>query len=216
MEHRRVKRFYTRTNKNKAARQIARRQRREQHLQRMLALDRKRRAELAAAREVTEPAPPSQPGTLRRRGAALDLSEQDPLPSHTSPRERYHMSDSERHHHNILQWVNTPSHKNDPAFKDFIPMLKDHLLSRLTDREYDGDEDSFGLDEHDTIKFVNDRIYLHKALRINYTTYDMRRAQDTINPRTQSDIMMLAPAKTTVMLMRMHTHTGMHVLEYFT
>ncbi|KAH9911513.1 uncharacterized protein B0H18DRAFT_842680, partial [Fomitopsis serialis] len=64
---------------------------------------------------------------------------------------------------------------------------------RLTNREYDGDEDSFGPDEHDTVSFVHDRIFLHKALRINYTTYDMRRAQDTINPRIRSDIMLLAP-----------------------
>jgi hypothetical protein len=38
----------------------------------------------------------------------------------------------------------------------------------------------------------NNVIYAHKALRINFTTYDNRRDQDTINPRTHSDIMMLA------------------------
>lgn len=36
-------------------------------------------------------------------------------------------------------------------------------------------------------------MYIHKIARINYTTYDMRRAQDAVNPRTHSDIMMLAP-----------------------
>lgn len=30
-------------------------------------------------------------------------------------------------------------------------------------------------------------------MRVNYTTYDMRRDQDSINPRTHADIMMLAP-----------------------
>lgn len=30
-------------------------------------------------------------------------------------------------------------------------------------------------------------------MRVNYTTYDMRRDQDSINPRTHPDIMMLAP-----------------------
>lgn len=39
---------------------------------------------------------------------------------------------------------------------------------------------------------VNNRIYRHKILRINYTTYDVRRDQDSINPRTRSDIMVLA------------------------
>jgi len=30
-------------------------------------------------------------------------------------------------------------------------------------------------------------------MRVNYTTYDMRRDQDTINPRTHSDVMVLSP-----------------------
>ena len=30
-------------------------------------------------------------------------------------------------------------------------------------------------------------------MRVNYTTYDVRRDQDTINPRTHADIMVLAP-----------------------
>ena len=36
-------------------------------------------------------------------------------------------------------------------------------------------------------------MYQHKVLRVNYTWYDMRRDQDSINPRTHPDIMMLAP-----------------------
>ncbi len=30
-------------------------------------------------------------------------------------------------------------------------------------------------------------------MRINYTSYDMRRDQDSINPRTHSDVMMISP-----------------------
>ncbi len=37
------------------------------------------------------------------------------------------------------------------------------------------------------------RLYLHKVVRINWTSYDMRRQQDSINPRTHPDILMLAP-----------------------
>ena len=37
-------------------------------------------------------------------------------------------------------------------------------------------------------------MYRHQTLRINYTTYDMRHAQDSINPRTRPDIMMYAPS----------------------
>jgi hypothetical protein len=36
------------------------------------------------------------------------------------------------------------------------------------------------------------RIYCHKTLRINFTTYDCHRDEDTINPRTHSDVMVLA------------------------
>lgn len=224
-EHRRVKRFYARTNKNEAARQIARRQRREQLLNRLLQIDRQRRATFATvtapscvqprasrnAPSVTLARPHN--GTLRlptRRGATLALSEDDPLPFHTSPREHYHMSESKRYYENIYSWLGSPENKHNKALRvrslfvftvsgllttsqNFIPSLKDHLLSRLMGREYEGDEDTFGMDEHTMIDFVHDRIYFHKALHINYTTYDMRRAQDSINMRRQADIMILAP-----------------------
>lgn len=36
----------------------------------------------------------------------------------------------------------------------------------------------------DRILFKYNRMYTHNILRINYTTYDVRRAQDTINPKT--------------------------------
>lgn len=38
----------------------------------------------------------------------------------------------------------------------------------------------------------HDRLYKHRIFRINYTTYDVRRAQDVVNPNTShSDIMVL-------------------------
>lgn len=37
-------------------------------------------------------------------------------------------------------------------------------------------------------------MYTHQRMRVNYTSYDMRREQDTISPRNHADIMMLAPA----------------------
>jgi hypothetical protein len=41
--------------------------------------------------------------------------------------------------------------------------------------------------------FKSNRIYKHNLLRINYTTYDVRRSQDVINPNTSHcDIMLLA------------------------
>src|ERR1700733_15574392 len=41
--------------------------------------------------------------------------------------------------------------------------------------------------------FQNNMMYRHSILRVNYTTYDVRRAQDTINHRTNHcDIMLLS------------------------
>lgn len=43
------------------------------------------------------------------------------------------------------------------------------------------------------IKFQHDCIYKHAFLHINYTTYDVRRDQDIINPRmSKCDIMVLS------------------------
>lgn len=42
---------------------------------------------------------------------------------------------------------------------------------------------------------IGDQIYSLKVLRVNYTTYDMRRDQDTMNPRTHCDVM-VASAET--------------------
>jgi hypothetical protein len=43
-----------------------------------------------------------------------------------------------------------------------------------------------------SISFANNRMYRHKVMRVNYTTYDLRREQDSLNPRTHADIMLLA------------------------
>lgn len=66
------------------------------------------------------------------------------------------------------------------------------MLGRILEREYQGDDTPFTDEERATLKFVNNRLYLHKVLRINYTSYDMKREQDSLNPRTHANIMMLS------------------------
>src|SRR6266852_4524404 len=47
--------------------------------------------------------------------------------------------------------------------------------------------------ERDSVFLKNDRIYRHHIVRFNYTTYDVRRGQDVINPGTSHcDILLLA------------------------
>jgi len=55
-----------------------------------------------------------------------------------------------------------------------------------------GEELEFTQAQRNALCIINNRIYRHKVLRINYTTYNLRRAQDSLNPRTHSDIMVLS------------------------
>lgn len=75
----------------------------------------------------------------------------------------------------------------------FIPKLKNHILGRLLGNEYDGDEIEFSDDERNSVRIIGDKIYSSKVLRINYTTYDMRRGQDSTNPRTHCNVMVVSP-----------------------
>lgn len=63
-------------------------------------------------------------------------------------------------------------------------------MSRLV--EGDDSDGPFTIRDRMSLKLINDRIYRHKVLRINYTTYNLRRDQDSLNPRTHGDIMVLS------------------------
>ncbi|RXW21632.1 hypothetical protein EST38_g4229 [Candolleomyces aberdarensis] len=80
---------------------------------------------------------------------------------------------------------------HDLYLVDFIPKLKQHLMPRILQRlgfecsaGYKGDWTSVVIRDH--------RIYQHKLLKINYTTYDIRREQDVIHIETpQCNVMLL-------------------------
>jgi hypothetical protein len=42
-----------------------------------------------------------------------------------------------------------------------------------------------------TIFFQGDVMYQHNIIQVNYTTYDIRQAQDTVNPKTNHHNIML-------------------------
>lgn len=52
---------------------------------------------------------------------------------------------------------------------------------------------SYSWSEQREAVIENERIFRHKVFRVNYTSYDIRRCQDTMNPRTQANIMLPAP-----------------------
>jgi len=101
---------------------------------------------------------------------------------------QYHMSNSQNDPVNLYSYI----HKNqaDPAFKPFIPKLKDHILGRLLEQDYKGDMyGKFTNAEWNTVHIASEQIYCCKTVQINYTTYDIRHNRDTINIQLYLDIM---------------------------
>jgi hypothetical protein len=72
--------------------------------------------------------------------------------------------------------------------KDFVPKLKDHILRRIRNST----ADEFTSADRNKVEILRNAVYFHQILRINFTTYDMRRDQDIINVRTRSDVMVLS------------------------
>ncbi|THV05634.1 hypothetical protein K435DRAFT_816329 [Dendrothele bispora CBS 962.96] len=167
LEHKRVKRFYSRTNKTfKFVRQIAAQEKRKRIIQNL---------KTSFEKQVT-------PGETT---PTVSFQHSDALPP-TPPELRYKISNDNSQYLNIFEWMN--SHEDDPAVYNFYAKLKDHFFARLTGQS-EGDTSLATISQ---VRLDNDRIYKHKVLRINYTTYDMRRSQDSINPHTNSDVMVLS------------------------
>ncbi|KAJ3558095.1 hypothetical protein NP233_g11576 [Leucocoprinus birnbaumii] len=89
---------------------------------------------------------------------------------------------------------------DDPAKKNFIRKLRDHILGRIMSRPFDGDmHDDFSDADRNTIRIRNGRIYRHRTFRINYTTYDVRRCggrnviESTCSDRGLASITILQP-----------------------
>ncbi|KAH9898500.1 hypothetical protein C8Q73DRAFT_773146 [Cubamyces lactineus] len=192
LEHKHVKRYYVRTNKHKFTFQIARHVRREEKLRiikaRVAARDARR--DEALSHSTPERQLGESPATSLSAAAGEGRS---PSPEPPSPAERYHLADSQRDSVELTAWLRT--HPQDPALVDFIVKLKDHILAR---RSYARGEDppssKFSAADRARVVIVNNKVYWHRVLRINYTTYDRQRAQDSINPRTHADILLLSPA----------------------
>ena len=71
--------------------------------------------------------------------------------------------------------------------------LKDHLLSRLLTLDFDGDERPFTPEQRNELRLLNlDRVIESKILRINYTSYDIRRAYDSLRSDCRSFLMTLS------------------------
>ncbi|KAJ3009040.1 hypothetical protein NUW54_g2931 [Trametes sanguinea] len=135
-------------------------------------------------------APPQTPsgGTGLHGGDDNDGDDDDTQqPLSTSPLVQYSISQTRCMPVHISKWL--VDHKKDPATKNFIPLLRSHIFGRLMDCR---NHDEFTASELDCVHIDTDRIYRHKVLCLNHTTYDMCREQDVINPRTHPNIMVLS------------------------
>ncbi|KAJ7023894.1 hypothetical protein C8F04DRAFT_969636 [Mycena alexandri] len=196
MVHKRAKIFYRRTNKRDFELQIAAQERR----QRFLRIIKRRLAQQEGAaspadkpttRDV-EPqplAPVPNPPSVESELTSIIGPEDDDLPP-TPPHDHHHISDSKRTWFHLVVFLS--KFRADPALKNFLPDLKAHLLGRLLDIPYDGDETQFSLQDLADVTIMRERIYTHKILRVNYTTYDAQRDQDTLNTSSHPDFMAFA------------------------
>ena len=96
-------------------------------------------------------------------------------------------------------------------YQHFVLKLRAHILLRIAAMHHEVNAqalNTMGLDfsdnSNDTVTedhlsqlnhvlFKGNRIYRHRLLRVNHTTYDLKRGSDSINPRTDHrDIMLLS------------------------
>lgn len=111
----------------------------------------------------------------------------------------------------IHRWL-YEEHKNDPAVKvgatyvlffglkfqfslfaqNFYVNLKTHLLTRLLGDEYTGDGSEFTPYDLSQVIIDDESMYQHQTLRVHYTTYDMRRDRDSLNPKNHADFMVIS------------------------
>jgi hypothetical protein len=85
--------------------------------------------------------------------------------------------------------------------QDFWQKLKNHLLLRIKAAQMPNSPKSSSFEAAPTAElnclfFKKECMFKHNIMRINYTTYDVRRAQDVINPNTEHrDIMLLSASE---------------------
>ncbi|KAJ3540172.1 hypothetical protein NMY22_g4410 [Coprinellus aureogranulatus] len=197
-EHRRVKRFYVHTNKRRAfARQVARHYRRQALLRGI-----EHRYNMSKLQDNSVD-----------NGPTVPPSKAEPLRK-ASPNARYQMSNSDVYPIVVRPWVE--KHKDDPALTNFYDDLRSHLLARLLQHEQHYSDAEFTTRQLNRVVMDTKAIYRHKVLRINYTTYDMLRMQDSINPRTEhNDIMVLANESDSVLGFRPHPYWYARVIGIY-
>ncbi|KAF9455911.1 hypothetical protein BDZ94DRAFT_1148130, partial [Collybia nuda] len=174
LEHKTPKKWYLRTSRKNFVQQITQIERRQSRICKIRStLNRERNNPSTGMRDIDEP------------------SDIDPLVC-------YHIGKTQNNPVHIPSFLQANAW--DPSLKGFLPMLKNHLLFRIQkilcvapNLEVPGYTTGACL-----IFFQGDRIYQHAMIRFNYTTYDIRRVQDIVNPGTSHCNVMLLSGEATI------------------
>jgi hypothetical protein len=76
----------------------------------------------------------------------------------------------------------------------FLPKLRDHILGRLLERPCQGDTyGDFSDAERNMVHILGNKLFEVSTITVNYTSYDIRRDYDLVNPRSHPDIMVFSP-----------------------
>ena len=69
--------------------------------------------------------------------------------------------------------------------------LKDHLLARVLQKQYDADQPVFTEKDRNELHISEDRLEQRYSMNLYYTTYDLRRGKDRVNLKNRSHVMTL-------------------------
>ncbi|KAF7292923.1 hypothetical protein MIND_01191400 [Mycena indigotica] len=200
--HRLVKYLYQRTNKREHVRQIAKH---EQRRRLMRAMWERRRRYKEAEKGHVNPSSASNISTYanstishkpiknRRERLRTVLCPKATYSHYTymPPEQHHYISDSTRTSIRLSDLVDTDLHSDTDTDGGDGPMAIDRpdpvipdpaLHVRLLGSRYDGDDTCFTDEELINVVLEKDTLYSHATLRVNFTTYDLRRDQDVINP----------------------------------
>ena len=65
-------------------------------------------------------------------------------------------------------------------------------MYRLLNLNFEAEDHILTDDQHNSVRILDNRLYSMAIMHVNYTTYNIRREQDIVNPRTYNNVMVLS------------------------
>jgi hypothetical protein len=78
------------------------------------------------------------------------------------------------------------------VIQEFVIRLKDHLLVRILNKQYDAEPPTFTASDRNKLYIAEDRLELRYCMDVYHTTYDLRRGKDRVNMKNRAHIMVLS------------------------